>query len=38
MCPKEAPANVFKQDITPHLATTKEQACFFLHARQGMTS
>lgn len=38
MCPKEASASVFKQDITRHLATPKEQACFFLHARLGMVS
>lgn len=38
MCPKEAPGSVFKQDINRHLATPKEQACFFLHARLGMVS
>lgn len=38
VCPKEAPVNVFKQDVTTHLATLKDQACFFLHARQGMLS
>lgn len=38
VCPKEAPVNVFKQDITAHLAILKDQACFFLHVRQGMLS
>lgn len=34
VCPKEAPVNVFKQDVTAHLLILKDQACFFLHVKQ----